>query len=170
MWVALPRTLDIEWQCGRHCHSALSVQSRAGGTATRARAYRFGTFNVEWQCGRHCHSALSVQSRAGSTATRARAYRSHCHSGLGRTASVRSTSSGSVGGTATRARACSPVRVALPLGPGRTVLVRSTSSGSVGGAAPCARRQVAAHTYVSSRQAQAPPTEGPQVRSRGGEA
>ena len=58
----------------------------------------------------------------------------------------------------------------LPLGAERTVLVRSTSSGSVGGAAPCARRQAAAHIYVSSRQAQAPPTEGPQARSRGGEA
>ena len=33
--------------------------------------------------------------------------------------------------TATRPWACSPVRVALPLGPERTVLVRSTSSGSV---------------------------------------
>ena len=38
-------------------------------TATRARAYRLGTFNVEWQCESHCHSALSVQSRAGGTAT-----------------------------------------------------------------------------------------------------
>ena len=62
------------------------------------------------------------------------------------------------------------VPFALPLGPGRTASVRSTSSGSVGGAAPCARRQAAAHIYVSSRQAQAPPTEGPQARSRGGEA
>ena len=29
-------TLDVEWQCGRHCHSALSVQFRVEGTATRA--------------------------------------------------------------------------------------------------------------------------------------
>ena len=43
---------------------------------------------------------------------------------------VRSTSSGSVGGTATRPRACSSMWLALPLGPERTVLVRSTSSGS----------------------------------------
>ena len=39
-------------------------------TATRARAYRLGTFNVEWQCESHCHSGLSVQPRAGGAATR----------------------------------------------------------------------------------------------------
>ena len=94
-------------------------------TATRSRAYRFGTFDVKWQCGWRCP--------------------------------VRSPPSGSVGSTATRPWACSPVWAALPLGAERTVLVRSTSSGSVGGAAPCARRQAAVqHIYLSSRQAQAP--------------
>ena len=29
-------TLDAIWQCETHCHSGLSVQSRVGGTATRA--------------------------------------------------------------------------------------------------------------------------------------
>ena len=29
-------TFDVEWQCGRHCHSALSVQFRVRGTASRA--------------------------------------------------------------------------------------------------------------------------------------
>ena len=27
-------TLDVKWQCESHCHSGLSVQPRAGGTAT----------------------------------------------------------------------------------------------------------------------------------------
>ena len=63
-------TLDVEWQCGRHCHSALSVQFRVEDTATRPWTYRFGTLDVEWQC----EGVLPV----------------------------RSTSSGSVGGTATR--------------------------------------------------------------------
>ena len=71
------------------------------GTATRARAYRFGTFDVKWQCGWRCP-------------------------------------------------------------------VRSPPSGSVGGAVPYARRQVAVHIYVSSRQAQTRSAEGPQARSRGG--
>ncbi|AKT48624.1 hypothetical protein ADJ70_06155 [Olsenella sp. oral taxon 807] len=64
-------TFDVEWQCGRRCHSGLSVQFRVEGTATRAWAHSFGTFDVEWQC----EGVLPV----------------------------RSTSSGSVGGAATRA-------------------------------------------------------------------
>ena len=51
-WAYRLGTLDVKWQCESHCHSALSVQSRAGGTATRARAYRLGTFTTEWQCRR----------------------------------------------------------------------------------------------------------------------
>ena len=50
-WAYRLGTFNVEWQCESHCHSALSVQSRAGGTATRPWAYRFGTFDVEWQCG-----------------------------------------------------------------------------------------------------------------------
>ena len=35
-WTYRFGTFDVEWQCGWHCHSALSVQSRVVGTATRA--------------------------------------------------------------------------------------------------------------------------------------
>ena len=69
-WTYRFGTLDVEWQCGRHCHSALSAQFRVEDTATRAWTYRFGTLDVEWQC-------EGVRP-------------------------VRSTSSGSVVGTATR--------------------------------------------------------------------
>ena len=72
-----------------HVHRRVAVQTilplapeRTDRTATRPRAYRFGTFDAIWQCKLHCHSAPSVRPRVGGTATRPRAYRSHCHSGL----------------------------------------------------------------------------------------
>mgnify|MGYP000037444846 CR=1 FL=1 len=34
-WAYRLGTLDVKWQCESHCHSALSVRSRVGGTATR---------------------------------------------------------------------------------------------------------------------------------------
>mgnify|MGYP000901632591 CR=1 FL=1 len=71
-----------------HVHRRVAVQTilplaleRTDRTATRPRAYRFGTLDAIWQCKLHCHSTPSVRPRVGGTATRARAYRSHCHSG-----------------------------------------------------------------------------------------
>ena len=57
-------TFDVKWQCKSHCHSALSVQPRVGGTATRGRAYRFGTFDVKWQCGWRCPVRLTSSGSA----------------------------------------------------------------------------------------------------------
>ena len=106
-----------------HCHSALGVQFRVGGTATRARAYRFGTFDVKWQCGWRCPVRSPPSGSVGGTATRAWAYRLgtldvewqcewHCHSAMSvpfalplaleRSDAVRSVPLGSEYYTATR--------------------------------------------------------------------
>ena len=50
---------------------------RTDRTATRPRAYRFGTLDAIWQCKLHCHSTLSVQPRVDDTATRARTFHHH---------------------------------------------------------------------------------------------
>ena len=68
-----------------HCHSAPSVPRPHPFTATRPRAYRFGTLTPVWQPRSHCHSALNVPRPHPFTATRPRAYRSHCHSALNAT-------------------------------------------------------------------------------------
>ena len=53
-------TFTGEWQCGMHCHSAPSVPRPHPFTATRLRAYRFGTLTPVWQSRPHCHSALNA--------------------------------------------------------------------------------------------------------------
>ena len=73
-------TFTGEWQCGMHCHSAPSVPRPHPFTATRLRAYRFGTLTPVWQSRSHCHSAPSVPRPHPFTATRPRSYRLHCQS------------------------------------------------------------------------------------------
>ena len=71
-----------------HCHSAPSVPRSHPFTATRPRAYRFGTLTPVWQSRPHCHSAPSVPRPHPVTATRHRTDRSHCHSALNVTCST----------------------------------------------------------------------------------
>ena len=88
VWVALPRTFTTKWQCGRHCHSGPGVPFWYVRRRVAVWVALPRTFTTKWQCGRHCHSGPSVPFALPL--------------GPGRTASVRSTSSGSVSRTATR--------------------------------------------------------------------
>ena len=113
-----------------------SLETRPGGASWRRRSdcWPVGDPNPR------CHSTLSAPFRY---ARRRVAVWAALPLGPERTVLVRSTSSGSVGGTATRPWACSPAWPALPLGPERTVSVRSTSSGSVRACSPYVHHRVA---------------------------
>ena len=88
-------TLEGEWQCSSHCHSAVNVwwwnvQARVAVRSVRSgpSGSVTGTLEGEWQCSSHCHSAVNVwwwnvQARVAVSPTRGRTLKGQwqCRSG-----------------------------------------------------------------------------------------
>ena len=141
-------TLNAMWQCGRHCHSALSVPERWIHTATRPPAYQNGGFALPLDYEREGEVRSPPSGSMTGTATRPPAYQNGEFAlplGPERTDFPRLTPCGSVAGTATRPRAYQNGGFVLPLGCEREGKVRSPPTSSANLTQPCMTGNISAH-------------------------